>query len=1016
MARKEIPRELSIYINDKQVVNSFNGINRAISQTRNELSNLNRNSATYNEDLTRLNNQLAELTPRQAEFRNEIRGTTESIDDSAGSFAKLRDGLLSGDLASAREGLAGIKTEMINLVKSSLAFIATPIGAAIAVLSGIALGTKAIFDFNQEAEKSAVLIENLSGKTGQVVEDIRVKMQSLTDTFGLTFDQLAGAVDNLVDTGVAKDELEALDKIKQGLLTAPDKNEFIATLESSALTAKQVGLSLEEVIALKQQIEAVGIDPEKTFGAFQKASAKLSAQADSLRIKLTEAFGASFTDEILAKVKTGQITTVQALDLIGKKSKEVGLDQTQQAQLSNELFGKAGLAAGGFATLTDAATQSLKKQNQELNGNQKALDELEKANFRLATAQSELFRVKDFGELWTKIKASATDALSSMLNWIIDVKKDIQPLIDFVGVAFANAWENLKGTVVIAFDIIGGVLKLFSNTISTTFNFIKKIMTLDFSGAFDVLINGFKSIGNIVENTFAKIKNTIIGTLQGIVSNISPILSALGLDVDKIQKKLESFKSKEVVLKTSNQNETSVTSGEKTITKETAEELAKQKALRDEARQKEADARKAAADKKRAEEEKAAKEELDRMLALAKAKADLAKAELSYFIANNRSKLDSTKALTPELIAEEANRLIEIQNRQLLALDQENENRVNEATAKAKSAEELTAIIETINLEYETKRIELTAQTDGQILANKNELAEQDKQLKAEQLVAENELALMEAGTKEQEDAIKRKQDYNKQIASYDDLLRRKVITKQQYDDFEAAAAAKKKELDRVAEIQKVQGTLGSLNQLAGAVTELFGQSKEMAIVQAGINGAMAVTSILAQYPKFDGGFAMAAAIAAAGISTVAQIAKITKSKPAKTPKFFYGGHTGTTPHYGYDEYGPMTGMVHDEEYVIPKAMTQSPRYANTIAWLEQERTGRKVNKFVDGGATSSNVVPDVVMNENTTRMESLLQAVLFRLENPVSPNLVIGYDHAKSIQDLNDERSASDQNSTVSE
>jgi hypothetical protein len=51
MARREIPREISIYINDRQVVNSFAGINRAISQTNNEIRNLNRNSDTYNEDL-----------------------------------------------------------------------------------------------------------------------------------------------------------------------------------------------------------------------------------------------------------------------------------------------------------------------------------------------------------------------------------------------------------------------------------------------------------------------------------------------------------------------------------------------------------------------------------------------------------------------------------------------------------------------------------------------------------------------------------------------------------------------------------------------------------------------------------------------------------------------------------------------------------------------------------------------------------------------------------------------------
>lgn len=1016
-ARKEIPRELSIYINDKQVVNSFRGITNEISKTTHEMRNLNKNSVTYNEDLAKLKGNLANLTEKQQEFKNEIKATSDVMDDGAGSFAKFRDGLLSGDFTSAKEGLMGIRGEMTNLVKTSLAFITTPLGAAIAGLSGFVLGAKAVFDFNVEAEKAAVLIENLSGKTGQVVEDIRIKMKALTDTFGLSFEQLAGAVDNLVDTGAAKDEFEALEKIKNGLLTAPDKNEFIASLESSAVTAKQVGLTLEEVIALKKQIETTGVDPEATFGALQKASQKLKEQTDVLRKSMTDAFGAAFTDEILAKVKTGQLSTVQALDLIGKKSKEVGLDQTQQAQLSVQLFGKAGLAAGGFATVIDTVTGGLKKQKEQLNGNQNALLQLNDANEKLNKAQSELFRVKDFGELWTKIKANAIDALASMLTYVSDLKKDIQPLIDFVGVVLVMAFTNLKFMVVNAFDIIGAVVKLFFDNLKIGFDLVKAIITGDFKGALNLIKNYFDNLGNTVSNVFGKLKNNVINAVQGIVSAISPVLEALGFDVDKLQKKLESFKYvKPTEAAPNGKKPDNPDNPEPKNTKSIAEELAKQKALRDAARQKEADARKAAADKKKAEEEKATKEEQDKAIALAKAKGDLAKAELEFFVANNRSKLDSTKALTPEIIAEEANRLNSIKDRQLLALDEENVAKVKDATAKAKSAEELTAIIETISKDYETRRIELTAQTDAQILANKTALAEQDKQLKAEQLLADNELALAEADSKEEEDSIKRQQDYAKQLAGYAKLHADKKITDEEYERFKAAAKIKQDDMDRVAQIQKVQGTLGGLNQLAGAVTELFGQSKEMAIVQAGINGAMAVTSILAQYPKFDGGFAMTAAIAAAGISTVAQIAKITKAKPAKTPKFFFGGDTGNFAHLGYDEYGKMTGIVHEQEYVIPKVMTQNPRYANTIAWLEQERTGRSIKKFADGGGTSPGAIPEGVLMENDNEMKMLLRAVLNRLENPVAPNLVVGYDHAKAIEDLNKERQQSSANGLLNE
>jgi len=1018
MSKENVTRRISIYVNGKEVENSLKAVDGAAAHLRNQLRQLDLSTEEGRKRQAELSAEYEKARQKQTEYREELGLTKKALDDSAGSFSKFRDGLLSGDLATAKEGLMGIRGELTNLVKTSLAFIATPIGAAIAVLAGFAAGAKAIFSFNQEAEKSAVLIENLSGKTGQIVEDIRVKMQALTDTFGLTFDQLANAVDNLVDTGVAKDELEALEKIKNGLLTAPDKNEFIASLESSALTAKQVGLSLEEVIALKKEIEATGVDPEATFGALQKAAKLLAEQSDALRIKLSDALGAAFTDDILAKVKTGQITTVQALDAINKKSKEAGLNVTQQAELTKELFGKSGLAAGGFAVVLDTVTGGLKKQKEELNGNQKALLDLADANEKLNTAQSELFRVKDFGELWTGIKAKVADAFASFLTGIVEFKNNIQPLIDLVGVVLVQAWIGLKFAVTNAFDLIGGAVKIVTDNIKFGFSFIKAIITGDFLGAIDLVKNYFINLGNTVGNIFGNIKNNILNAIQSVVSNVAPLLEALGLDVDVIKKKLESLKSKDIVVKTTAQSGTDGKNTEAAATKQTQEELDKQKAIRDAARQKEAEARKAAEAKKQAEQDKADKLEKDRVIALANAKANLAKAELANFIANERSKLDATKALTPEIIQEESDRLQRIQNATLLALDQENVEKVKKATTDAKSAEELAAIIQTINVDYETKRTELVAQTDAQILANKKLLIEQDKVLQSEQLLADNELLLAEATTKEEEDALKRQFQYDKEKADYKKLLDDKKITQEEYNRFIIAVDKKKEEDTRIAKINSVESQLQEMGKLADATIAIFGQNKAAASAIALINGGLAVTEILktpSTFPEPFASISRAIQIAGAVATSARAIAQINKSQAPKRAKFFYGGSTGSAPALGYDEYGPMTGIVHKNEYVIPEVMTANPRYANTIAWLEQERT-RNVRKFASGGETSPGTIPNIPATENTNEMNQLLSALLFRLNNPITPPILFGYDQAKSVEDLNKERSNSTANGTLSD
>tara|TARA_R110002126_G_scaffold229574_1_gene373903 strand:+ start:80 stop:2176 length:2097 start_codon:yes stop_codon:yes gene_type:complete len=63
-----------------------------------------------------------------------------------------------------------------------------------------------------------------------------------------------------------------------------------------------------------------------------------------------------------------------------------------------------------------------------------------------------------------------------------------------------------------------------------------------------------------------------------------------------------------------------------------------------------------------------------------------------------------------------------------------------------------------------------------------------------------------------------------------------------------------------------------------------FENEKKMQIATATINGAQAFTSIWAQYPKWDGGFAMIAALAGAAITTASTIAKIKSTKFNSTP------------------------------------------------------------------------------------------------------------------------------------
>ena len=236
---------------------------------------------------------------------------------------------------------------------------------------------------------------------------------------------------------------------------------------------------------------------------------------------------------------------------------------------------------------------------------------------------------------------------------------------------------------------------------------------------------------------------------------------------------------------------------------------------------------------------------------------------------------------------------------------------------------------------------------DDQITAKKIE--NQQKILAAAQLTAETELsraqfnAEREAETSDQK-ILAAEDLYNKQLevfntqqaaelAATDLTEAQKEAIKEKYR--QAAIVAEEEKAKKINEIEAAQiaqgleyATMGV--QATQQLTELFfafrknklkegtkeaekaarqefAISKAFNLGMAVIDGAKAITSILAQYPKFDGGFAMAAALASAGIASAVNIGKIASAQ-------FQGGGSAPTapdiPTGGFEQPTTTGGMA----------------------------------------------------------------------------------------------------------
>jgi hypothetical protein len=128
-----------------------------------------------------------------------------------------------------------------------------------------------------------------------------------------------------------------------------------------------------------------------------------------------------------------------------------------------------------------------------------------------------------------------------------------------------------------------------------------------------------------------------------------------------------------------------------------------------------------------------------------------------------------------------------------------------------------------------------------------------------------------------------------------------------------------------------------------------FEVNKAFQMANAVINGALAVTSILAQYPKFDGGVLMYASLAGAVAATAAQISTIQKTKfeggvPSAPEAPSIGGAGGQAPtgtpqmpqtrtEQGtfLNEQGQTTGRLDTRVYVLESDITSTQRDVNRV-------------------------------------------------------------------------------------
>lgn len=319
-----------------------------------------------------------------------------------------------------------------------------------------------------------------------------------------------------------------------------------------------------------------------------------------------------------------------------------------------------------------------------------------------------------------------------------------------------------------------------------------------------------------------------------------------------------------------------------------------------------------------ANKKKIYKLEVDQASAIAKVELDLKKARDKNFEAKEKAEnaaliakltraeveaktdmelFEAQKALIEATAKIKLNDL-EVGSEERLLLEAETAKKLDEIEKQitTKKVEEQQKILAAAQLTAETElsqaqfRLERQALTAEQQISAADELYNKQLEVFNAQQVAE--LAAVDL-TEEQKEAIRVKYDQARILAEEEKAKK--------INEIEAAQVAQQIEYATMG-VQATQGLTElffafrkrklkeGTKEAENAARQEFAISKAFNLGMAVIDGAKSITSILAQYPKFDGGFAMAAALTSAGIASAVNIGKIASAQ------FQGGGGAPTAP------------------------------------------------------------------------------------------------------------------------
>lgn len=422
----------------------------------------------------------------QKAFMDSLKSDSDIMNEFKESFMALYSGIRTGDLAKTQAGFEGITSGIKGATKAAIRFVATPVGAILAVLSGVGLVAKEFIRYNEAIKESVILTERISSLSGEHSNKVRLHSETMAKVFNSDQKKILETAKGLVNEYKISWN-EAMSEIEKGFIEGQGVNEeYLDSLgEYDAFFAK-AKFSVSEFRKVISTGYDLGIYKDKLPDAIKEFTLAISDQTAAARDALEEAFGYEYTKQLFDGVKNGSITIKDALLDIEKQSKKMGLSINQQQKLTADLFKAAGEDAGGALKIFKAINSALDNQDKVLTPLQAIMKETTEAHHELAEAKDKALRSEDYiafsGEVsiaWTKVKTSfyntiafIREKMTAFAQWQIVKLGGIIAMVKAFPVVIRESYTQIKSDTLVLMNSLVSLGDVFS-----------RFLRLDFEGA-----------------------------------------------------------------------------------------------------------------------------------------------------------------------------------------------------------------------------------------------------------------------------------------------------------------------------------------------------------------------------------------------------------------------------------------------------------------------------------------------------------------------------------------------------